>query len=559
MEDSVAYGGDSDLCANRRLEGQSTATLKRVSAILNNEKQISLISDASFEYLGELVVENTALTRRNLKSIFESEALSIHSRFIEKYQREVVNYLESKLSEVDSLQDFSTECIGKLSSNQDRLSSTISRCEESEGEIRQLESKLEVLKKCRLMFVVEPELHLRVSECLLDDTLLDLFDLVNTKRQNSLKLIELATNNLAVDSLSKSMDTMDVLLEKIGAGISKGTILQVARALGCFAERPHMRERCLGDLSKQRLERLNESFVNVLMSGLELNALDGPRFLGDMLHWFWEQMLLDNEWASVAGLKPLDGVFSGVEEMISERISGILRSTYSLQDAHKLVSVVRFYHSKLLMTSATGWLGTVLEKVSAHFSKLWRNRIENANDVVPSSLHAFPFLNESTYVLSTILENDQDQSIIDIDLLVNLCERIGSESLKDGEINSAQLSVFLVNCFSAITKVLTSDIALQDRQTSQFEKLMSETTEMILKKVGLLETAALSFNGFYTALFTQGIWAIGPLDQLATGELREAARRAVGNNVATVYEKLYNEYPQAAGHTPDQIRVLLDV
>ena len=558
---------------------QPSAILKRVSGIINNEETINKMPTSSLEYLATLLKDNSSFTRRNVKSILESEALGVHSRYIEEYEKGVVVRLEAKVAEIDSIQDLASECIDKLSGNHDRLSSNVERCNESESKFRSLEEKVMILSKFSTQFHVDRDLATQVSECPLGVSVLDLFDKVDTKRKNCMRLIELMNHSqLALDCLDKSMPVLDLLFEKITASVTRNAITShsdTARALAALADRPHYLDQCVSAITKARSNRLNERFVDILLhgedgeGGLELNAFDAPRFLSDMLHWLLEQVTIEDEEYEI---------FDGVTEMISDRIDAMLNSTFNIVELYKLSSILAFYTEKIKKL----WTKKEYLKVWNRFVQFWKKRMEDAKSSVHlrNSLQPFGFLNETVFLINSILtirSTDELLPVLEIDDILALCESVSKKS----NFNSAAEScVFLMNCYSTLELPLKQEFLETAKQIDsliemQMETLVKETCECILKKVGLFDKWQLvtsgkageihslslssNFKAFYTALFTQGIWTIGHVDSLQTRELRTRARWLVATKLAAVYDELYRDFSSIATHSPDQVRVLLDL
>lgn len=617
--------------------------LKRVAAILGNVRILDDVPTSSFQYLGEILPDNSASTRRNLKALLEAESLALHSKYIEEYEHQVLFHLRAKLDEVDQIQDLSTECIGKLSANQERLAETIERFVQSEGSILEIERKLEILANVRDKFVIDSELSASVSHCNLGNGLLELVEKIEEKRSKCKQLLELVpTANIAVDSLNRSVEVLELVCEKIVASVGKKsgriTQAQLRKVILLLQERPHSQHQCLTELVRLRIDGLNERFVSILLhgesgqGGLELNAFDSARFLSDMFHWFLEQMLVEKEYLEgIAGglveTPPvqslsvyLDSTLVGVVEMVSERFEAMLKSTFSLVDLFKLSTILIFYVNKIkeiLVGESTvvAWTNGLQHRVWAEFTHQWEQRVQEArlpgkiflHQISLSSLAPFPFLNETVFLINSILSVSADAEFLQaragsdtfheptdlvsvlssaVDPLVQLCVQVAAQH----GLSSIQTCVFLTNCFCTIQLPLRQhDFAvevvarLSTLVNDQMQMLVVETTQAILRKVGLMEkllavrkcretgqplssfeelhplSLSSCFSGFYTALFTQGILSVGSVDLLVTREQRSEARRAVSTQIADAYEELYRAFPEVATHSPEQVRVLLDL
>lgn len=590
---------------NSKTDFQSSAVLKRVGSILENEQIFDSIPVDSLEYLGSLIKMNTCTVRRNLRSILESQLLAIHSKFVDEYETKVVEHLEAKIVHIDALQDMTTESIDKLSISYDRLSNVVTRCTRSHQMETALESELEVMNRFRAMFVIDQEIATRVNETRLGPDVLVIYDEIETKRRNCKRLIELNPNaNLAVDSLNKSFPLLDILFEKISNSITRNLIesrADLKKALDCLSERPHYLSRCISAIARERSSRLNEAFVRVLVhgdneeEGLESHAFDSPRFLSDMLHWFFEQLVVENDQLVLTTevSNYLDQVLSGAEEMISDRVDTMLKSTFGVVELFKLGSIVGFYQAKIdqlpLIVATHTWIATLFKTVWSKFCSEWQKQIEEAkllpHEVSTSSLGPWAFLNETVFLVNSLFEVAANEgpdsavlrslrSVLNIDDLVSVVRDV-AKSLDE----AAQSCVFLVNCFLALQQPFQNfpdeSEKLQGLIDEEMETLVRITCDSILQKVGLLDKWQLvhegakekvlplalsaSFKGFYTALFTQGIWTVGHVECLQKSELRTRARLLIGTKLATVYEDLYSAFPDIGSHSPDQIRILLDL
>ena len=134
------------------------------------------------------------------------------------------------------------------------------------------------------------------------------------------------------------------------------------------------------------------------------------------------------------------------------------------------------------------------------------------------------------------------------------------------KLNAISGLLNVVKVISVKTQEIDELLARQDLEISTFVDICSKD---VLMKLGLNATrtplaVAGALRGFYSALFTTGsaIIEASEIDSLNGREIRSEVRRGIAEIIAQEYEKIYKavgESPEIAPHSPDQIRLLLDL
>ena len=535
-------------------------------------KRLCDSGDDLLGYLSTVLKDEVANKQKSLKTLLEDEIASIHSHFIKDYRENVLGVIEERLRQVELLEEMVTESIDKITVNRDRIDDIIRRSTESKKGVEESEDRIRIVSGFRDLFLIDESVTENVlASGNLDTTLLDYMDLIEKKRSNCRKLLELVPNaRLAIESLNHSVEVLELMYEKIFIAVKNGSgslnSKSLNRALLFVQERPHLLDQAVGSVARHRGDSLGLKFISLLRDGLESTAFDTVRFVSDMLSWLLEQLLEEHSFLDsvLTGIRSkdsqlplaIDNAFSGVVEMISMRFDTSIEQTYSVIDLFKLCRVLDFYSLKIQAQISRFPDSLILhdmqsfrQKSWSKFHHQWDTRVHLArtqenfflqqNHI--QALQPVPFVTETAYLLDSLLDiyTDSSESTDDeifsllssgIDPLIQLCIHLrNSMSAIDG-------CVFFLNCLSSIQSPLRKYRVAENTVTnlntlidSEMEVLITQVTEFILKRVGLfdkLETIrrigngdvlnepefhpigiSSSLKGFYSTLFTQGIVA----------------------------------------------------
>ena len=623
----------------KSLQNSESATQNKIDCINDGLSLLSRDDNELLSFLSTILKDDYKNKTMNIKQTLEDEMVSLHGRFIQGYRTNVIDAIDLRLKHIETLEDIVTEAIDKITVNRERIENVIRRSSETKASLDHHENRTRSAAAFRDLFVIDTSAtdNVLVSGTNLESSLLDYADLIEKKRSNCRKLLDLVPNaQLAIESLNQSVKILELLYEKIFLAIKSGgspspSPASLNRALLYLQERPHMFEQAVTSISRVRGDNLGQKFLTLLRNGLESTAFDTVRFVSDMMSWLLEQLIYEQSFfesifhnvRSSDSLIPtsIDSSFTGVLEMISIRFDSSLEQTYSVIDLFKLSRVMDFYSQKFHSSVGESCLADIpilRKKCWTRFNHQWETRVQEARSDDSSSsaqhisaLQPIPFVTETAFLLDSLLDiytdgcdSDVEAATMDdeifsllsssIDPLVQLCLHVSTTSMSriDG-------CVYFLNCLSSIQaplkKYTVAEHTMKNLDTlidSQMEVLVTEITQLILKRVGLLDKLhvidrveqigggrekvlaepefhpiglASSLKGFYSTLFTQGISASsGQIDLLLTRDLRLRARQTVSKNIADAYEKIFQyvngeSLRGVASHTPDQVRALLDV
>jgi hypothetical protein len=503
---------------------------KRVQALISNDRLFDSVTPGSFEYLSGMINDNSVFTRKNLKSILESELVSIHGKFLGEYQSKVCENVGSSLSDVDRLEFMLTDAIDRLSINRERIESAIDKSVSIKNETEKIERKLVLLSRFSELFVTEKN---SVETDTYDfESLVRRLDEIGRTRANCQELLKIIPNSsIAIESLNHSVEALDYVYERVYFAITKAhasiTKEHLSRALFHLQDRPHHFHQCMMSLCKTHCDVLGGQFIQVLtkeQGGLEFNSFDSLKFLSGMLSWLLESARSEHEWLSciLDGIREstwnessskgvyLDTCVSGVIELIEARFSNIIKSTFGPIDLFKLSKIISFYQSKMRPIAGSQTiedLGSLKEIAWQSFMRQWEQRVQSERNSImfqPSNhgLSPLPIISETVFMLDNILpvysdaesdlNDDEIFSILSpsIDPLVQICAQTASQ----WGLSKTESATFILNCISTLQSPLkrfefTKDYVshLATLIEDQMEVLVSSTTEAILKKVGLLD------------------------------------------------------------------------
>ena len=510
-----------------------TGSQRKVDSITRSSELIRGLEDGLLDYMSLILKDDFVNKQKNVKLTLEDELVTIHSKAIQSFRTNVLDLIDLRVRHIETLEELVTEAIDKITVNRERIEDVIRRSSDSKAEVDQLESRMKTVAAFRDLFIIDNSVTDNVlASGNLDTTLLDYLELIEKKRNNCRRLLELVPNaQLAIESLNQSVEILELIYEKLFLSIKNTASTNpksLNRALFFLQDRPHLLDQAIACIARNRGDLLGLRFVTLLRNGLESTSFDTVRFVSDMLSWLLEQFIEEQSFmdslvrdlrsGSSLIIAALDTTLVGVFEMISMRFDSSVEQTFSVIDLFRLSRLMDFYTTKITSRFGSDSESSFMEDFAAlrhkcwsKFHYQWETRVQVARTEENFFLHQnhiqalqpVPFVTETAYLLDSLLDiytdglSGEDSGMDDeifsllssgIDPLVQLCLHItngGGMSRIDG-------CVFFLNCLSSIQSPLKKYPVAADTVKnldtlidSEMEILVSEVTQFILKRVGL--------------------------------------------------------------------------
>eukprot|EP01025_Chloroclados_australasicus_P062035 TRINITY_DN8145_c0_g3_i1.p1 TRINITY_DN8145_c0_g3~~TRINITY_DN8145_c0_g3_i1.p1 ORF type:complete len:639 (-),score=78.14 TRINITY_DN8145_c0_g3_i1:421-2337(-) len=487
---------------------------------------------SSLETLSEFYADNSAQSRRSLRSTVEKRGLKIHQELLQQAE-EVFGSLNKIQTDLNALTKSCGAIGGALADSKNSTSQLLTETEKLKDELSKSQKLSQLadtfLKQYRLS---ESEVNALKAGAI--DT--DFFEALERVRQihsNCRALLHGSHQRAGIELMDEMAMHQETAYERLCRwvqaqcrALGDSDIPEVPAALSqatkALRERPVLFKYCAEEVSVTRHNSLFERFINALTRGprpIEMHAHDPRRYVGDMLAWTHQSLASERELlvamfgeeedaGDLSVPELLDKIFESIARPLKVRIEQVLFKSPPLILCFQLSQLLQFYYFTMLemLPPQCALLETVrgcrdmsqrvfFEQLKSKGDKLVRYPPPPPTDLSPPPqiLEALQQVLEIVKSHEQALRAQQEVQPFDdvlkaaLDPILVAVEKSSdalspeSPSRLDEAISldpSSRL-IFLINCFTAIQTPLLLHDNSQKRATSLGESIQAYVGQLV--------------------------------------------------------------------------------